>query len=276
MIWVGYIIFGVVLFVLDLFFSNKYKLSKREKIVFTLIYLLIVAGCFSRLGLVKFNEDIFMITVVELFCQLFYINYFLEKDFFNKTDKYFSFYVIKIILAFLINQELINNVSDVFLSGEDLKIIIWLLVIVYLYQFFKDRETFKISKEENSISKESIVLSFAKLKLKYGEDISVSDENHKLVVYSIMIFNNYMRPSVFRKIDSILFKISNKPRKLGIMQIMSKKYINDYESIVMACKRIEKLYLKSKDDIEVINLYDKEYCKEIVLIYDELKKFCKL
>ena len=57
---------------------------------------------------------------------------------------------------------------------------------------------------------------------------------------------------------------------------MTKKYINDYESIVMACKKIDKLYVKNKNDLEVIALYDKDHSKEIGLIYNELKKFCKL
>lgn len=275
MIFVGYIIFGVVLFILDLFLSSKYKFNRREKVIFTILYILVISGVFSRMGLINFNKDIFLIVVVELFCQLFYSNYILEKDVFNKNDNFFSFYFIKIILVFFINRELINKVKDVFLSGDDLKTIIWLLVIVYIYQFFKDRDV-TLKSDEKNISKESIVLSFAKLKLKYEEDISLNDDNQKLVVYSIMIFNNYMRSKLFRKLDSIIFRINNKPRKLGIMQIMTKKYINDYESIVMACKKIDKLYVKNKNDLDVIALYDKDHSKDICLIYNELKKFCKL
>ena len=275
MIFVGYIIFGVVLFILDLFLSSKYKFNRREKVIFTILYILVISGVFSRMGLINFNKDIFLIVVVEFFCQLFYSNYILEKDVFNKNDNFFSFYFIKIILVFFINRELINKVKDVFLSGDDLKTIIWLLVIVYIYQFFKDRDV-TLKSDEKNISKESIVLSFARLKLKYEDDISLNDDNQKLVVYSIMIFNNYMRTRLFRKLDSIIFRINNKPRKLGIMQIMTKKYINDYESIVMACKKIDKLYVKNKNDLEVIALYDKDHSKEIGLIYNELKKFCKL
>ena len=278
MIWIGYAILGIMLFIFLTYGEKKYQFRKRENFIFSIIYLLVLAGIFSRFGVYSFNDNIFMIVVSELFCQLIYISYFLEKDFFNKEDKYLMFYIGKIVVAFLINQELINKVSDVFLSGEDLKIIIWLVIIVYLYQFFGVRDNINSTsiKKDISISKENIVMSFAKLKLIYGEDISFSDEDRKLVIYAIMIFNNYKRPKVFRKIDNILFKIDNKPRKLGIMQIMSKKYINDYESISSACKKIEKLYSKSNDSFEVINLYDKDNAKDIGYIYEELKKFCKL
>ena len=211
MIFVGYIIFGVILFILDLFLSSKYKFNRREKVIFTILYILVISGVFSRMRLINFNKDIFLIVVVEFFCQLFYSNYILEKDVFNKNDNFFSFYFIKIILVFFINRELINKVKDVFLSGDDLKTIIWLLVIVYIYQFFKDRDV-PLKSDEKNISKESIVLAFARLKLKYEEDISLNDDNQKLVVYSIMIFNNYMRTRLFRKLDSIIFRINNKPR----------------------------------------------------------------
>lgn len=277
MSYVGYVFLGVLLFLLGIVFSQKYNFSSIQNFVFSMVYLLIVSGICSRLGLFDFNENIFMVVVVELFCQIFYVNYFLEKDFFNKKDKYFSFYVFKIIVAFLLNQELINKVSDVFLTGDDLKVIIWLLVIVYLYQFFKERElNISVSKNDRIITKESIALSFAKLKLVYGEDISNIDDSKKLVLYSIMIFNNYRRPKIFRRFDNILFKLDNKPRKLGIMQVMSKKYITDYESIILCTKKIEKLYEKNKKDIDVINLYDKDNSKDICHIYEEVKKFCKL
>lgn len=276
MTWIIYIIFGILLFFLLIFYGRKYNFTKINNIIFTIIYLLIISGIFIRCGFNSINENIFMIGVVELFCQLIYISYILDKDFFNKNDKYFSFYIIKIVLLFILNKELINKVSDVFLSGNDLKIIVWLLVIVYLYQFFKGRDIKIAYKSSDSISRENIIMSFAKLKLKYDEDVVISGDNKKLVIYSIMIFNNYNKPSFFRKIDSVLFKFDNKPRKLGIMQIKSKKYINDYESIVSAVKKIEKLYEKSKKDNEVISLYDKENSKDILYIYDELKKFCKI
>ena len=83
MVWIGYILFGVIIFIFNIIISNKYKLSKSDILIINLIYLLVLAGMFSRFGILKFNENIFMIFVVEVFCQLFYVNYFLEKNFFD-------------------------------------------------------------------------------------------------------------------------------------------------------------------------------------------------
>ena len=92
----------------------------------------------------------------------------------------------------------------------------------------------------------------------------------------MLIFNNFLRPKVFRRVDNLLFKLNNKPRKLGIMQVMSKKYINDYESIVTVCKKIDKLWCKNCKAIDIINSYDKDNSKDIGYIYNYLKEFCKL
>ena len=210
-----------------------------------------------------------------LFCQLIYISYFLEKDFFNKEDNYCTFYIVKIVSCFLLNQELINKVDDVFLTGDNLKLVVWLLIIVYVYKFFKIKDNDSIKKDMN-VSKDRVAVAFAKLKIMYCDDISVSNDDEKLVIYAIMIFNNFLRPKVFRRVDNLLFKLNNKPRKLGIMQVMSKKYINDYESIVSVCKKIDKLWGKNGKAIDVINSYDKNNCKDIEYIYNYLKEFCKL
>lgn len=268
-----YAFLGVVLFFLINYFTSRYNFDKKDNIVFSLIFLIIVAGISYRIGLVNFNEDIFMIIFFESFIQLFYANYFFGS---NKTDKYISFYICKILLAFFINFEFINKVDDVFLVGDELKIIIWLLIIGYLYQFFNGNKTLKSSIEKKSTSKEYIILSFAKFKIIYDDDIVMKDESKKLIIYSIMIFNNYMRPRFFRVFDNLIFKLNNKPRKLGIMQVMSKKYINDYDSIIFVIKKIEKLCDKVKTDRDVFSLYDKDNAVMLCFIYDQLMKFCKL
>ena len=64
--------------------------------------------------------------------RVFYNSYILEQDFFSKEDKNIYYYILLIIIGFIINQEFINRVEEVFLTGEDLRLIIWLLVIIYL------------------------------------------------------------------------------------------------------------------------------------------------
>ena len=165
--------------------------------------------------------------------------------------------------------------------SNDLKLIIWVLIILYLYKFFKNNDVKNVTEvDERVISKEKIVINYAKFKIRFGEEIALKEANLKLIVYSIMILGDYRRGEFLRKIDNLIFKLSLKPRKLSIMQINSKKFITDYDGIELVCKKIGKISEKCKTGKnsykEIFKSYDKENCDTLNYIYEELNKFCNL
>ena len=281
--WIFYFVFGFLVFLGINLLKERYSFTKIQSLVFSLFFVLIVAGVSARIGLNNFNENIFLILVFKFIIELFYNMYFLENDFFNKEDSNVKWAIIEIVLMFILNQELINKVNDVFLSGENLKIIVWLFVLGYIYNFYKNCSLVNktITKEEKIISKESIVVSFARCRLDYGEDVKLKNEKNKLIVYAIMILNNYERPKILRKFDNAIFKINGAPKKLGIMQVSSKKFITDSESIELVCKKSDKIGEKVKDNKkdsykDIFMSYDKKNSDKLIYIYEELKKFSVL
>lgn len=284
-IWLFYLVFGFLVFLLSGYLNKKYKFTRIQSLVFSIFFVLVLAGISGRLGFSKFNENIFLVLVFKFIIELFYNIYFLEGDYFNKEDNNVKWAIIEIFLMFYLDQELIIKVNDIFLAGEDLKIIVWMFMIFYIYNFYKNCTVNKrtVVTEERKISKEKIAISFARCKIMYGEDVKLKDDKNKLIVYSIMILNNYERPSVLRKIDNTMFKINGLPRKLGIMQILSKKFITDSESIEIVCKKIDKLCEKSKGSKvknknykDVFVSYDKKSSEKLIYIYEELEKFSVL
>ena len=259
------------------------KINKQKKIIFSLIYLLIVSGIFSYVGLEKFNNNIFVIIVIEFMFNLIYISYFLEKDYFTSENKYLKNSLILIGIAFLVNVYFINKVDTVFLNSSELKIIVWLGIAFYIYKCIvnKDRDYEEILDKKKSISKEEIVVSYAKLKLKYDKNIEIKNKNLRLILYSCMILGNYNRPKLLRKVDNIKFRLNPEKTKLGITQIESKKSITDYEAIDITAKLIENTYKKlEKDKVkkstiynEVIKKIAKKDVDNIMIIYKELEKF---
>lgn len=279
--WIGYLFVGLVLFFIINFLRERYDFTRLEGLVFSLIFVLIAAGFCSRLGLSKFNDNIFLVLIFKFILELIYNIYFLEEDYFNSEDSNLKWAVFEIILMFILNQKLINKVNDVFLSGEDLKIIVWLFIVGYIYNFYKNNKNINksIRREEKNISEERIVVSYAKLKLNYDLDITVKNVKTRLIIYTIMILNNYERPIFLRRVDNIIFKIKGTSRKLGIMQVKSKKFITDSESINIVVKKILKLEekYKGKDNYkEVLTSYDKENSEKLIYVYEVLKKFCNL
>lgn len=277
-----YLIFAVVLFILVDIFDKKYSFTNSQKIIFKLIYLIILAGIFSYLGIGKANKNIFMIIVIEFIFRMIYSLYLLGEDFFRKEDKNIYKFFITLFSSIIINQYFINELDTVFLTASELKIIIWLIIIICIYKFMsKDEKSVIVNSFQNkTIGAKAIVVNYAKLKLEYGDDISLNDKNLLTILYSIMIYENYSRPKFLRKFDNLLFKINGGKRKLGIMQVTSKKYISDLDSIEVVSKRLDKLFSKYKNDDncyeKVLEAYNKDKFLEINNIYKELEKFINL
>ena len=277
--WLIYIILGIILFIIIKHIENKYKINRREWLIFSIIIMLLFAGILVRLG-INYTSDIFLIFVFMMLTDIFYNSYILEQDFFSKEDKNIYYYILLIIIGFIINQEFINRVEEVFLTGEDLRLIIWFLAIIYLYKFSISKNILSNNKETTKfISKDSILISYVKLKEKYYDECNYDNKDISNIIYSIMIYENKKRSKLLRKIDNFNYKINGGSKKLGIMQVESKKFITDSESINITYKKITKLYdkyNKKKDkniSFKVLDDYLKEESNNVKYIYEVIKKF---
>ncbi len=276
--WIFYIVMGVICFFLTLFLEKKYSLSLREKLVFSLIFLLIVSG-FCYRYVINITGDIFLIFVFTFVTDILYTSYFLDTDFFDKEESRTHYYVILIFLGFLMNQEFINRVTQVFLTGEDFRIIIWAFVFLFFYHFLDTKRVIKSKKHDRKfMSRNHVLEEYAKLKYRYYDECDSKDRDFSNLLYAIMIYQNHKRNKNLRKIDYFLFRINGGNKPLGIMQVKTDKYISDSESIQIIRKELEKMRYKGskskKVDIEeIIKDYSLEDASSIQYIFDIIKKF---
>jgi len=278
--WIFYIICGLFLFIFIFILKNKFKINNFQSMVFSLLFILIISGICSKYGFSKLNINIFLIFVFEMIFKIIYYSYFLEDDFFDKEENNVLYYVVLIILGYILNIYFINKASYIFLSSDDLRIVIWFIMLLFLYQFFKDNEFFKkveVNNNKKILNDQRIYVSYARMKSIYNKDINYEKDIND-ILYSIMIFENYRRPKFLRNIDNFRYRFDGGVKRLGIMQVKTKKFISDLESIDIVYKKINKLYtkytVKNKTDIKkIINDYDKEHSDEIIIIYDKISKF---
>ena len=276
--WIFYIVLGIIYFFILSFVSNKYSITKLEKLVFSIILLMITSGICFRIA-IPYTNDIFLVFVFLLVIDIIYHSYYLEKDFFDKNEGNVKYYLVLIFLGLIINYEFINEVSSVFLTGEDLRIVLWFLVFIFLYKFFQNNNIF-VNKDVNNkrMSSENVLVNYAKLKYLYHEDCNYDNKELVNLLYSIMIFNNSKRSKLLRKYDYFMFRLNGNSRPLGIMQVESKKFITDSESIDIVYKKLvklsEKKNSKSKVNInDIINAYCKNNADDILYIFDIVNKF---
>ena len=279
-----YLIYSLILFLIIEYLNIKNKTNSINNIVVSLIYLIIISGITPAR-----TYSIFLVIILELLIRIFYTNYILEKNFLKQNRNNLKTYLITIVLSYILNITFINKVDSVFPTPDQLKTIIWLAIIIFVYIILKDNITINniIEKKKTFNDKEEyIITEYAKLKNKYSEYIITKYQELIPIIYSLMVYENYYKPSIIRKLDIIKFKIDNEERKLGIMQIKSQKIITDEESIELAIKKLEKIYdkifnnKKIKKDNNLISLI-KEYTKEennseeVIDIYNKIVEFNK-
>lgn len=278
--FITYIFLGFLSFFILFLLRNKYKISRLYNGIISIFLLIIYASIFSSYGINEVVSNIFIINIFLFIFDFIFSTYIQEVDFFNKNDKNTLYYLFLIFISYFINNLYINRVEEVFLSGEDLRLIIWTLLIVFMYKFIVENDVLKKSYNTSKyLGRDNIITMYTKLRKIYLDDINISDMRLELAVYSLMIYHNSKRNSFQRKLDNILFKIDSKKRCLGIMQIESSKFISDIESIEIVTKDLKKQLGKknSTGSIEsVLSKYVGEDNLEVLEIYNTLKNFFKI
>ena len=287
LVFISYVFFAFLLFMFLNFIVKRISLTKIQYVLFTNIFLVFLASVASYFHLSAFCDDIFIIVIFEFLIRMLYTTYLLEKDFFSKEEGILPLYLGNVVVAYLLNQFIIRQVDMVFLNPEQLKFLLWVFIILFIYHFFhrQDMVSIQNSTKKFSIAERGqyIILQYAKMKQKYGKDISVQGDM-RFLIYAIMIFENYKRPSFFRQLDYFRYQFDHVPKKQGIMQVDSKKILSDIESIEFVEKKLEKLQEKKKskkNDIDVASLLKgigmkQEEIEQITIIYQKLVEFSNL
>ena len=271
-----YIIVGFLFFLFETFL-NKKKYSNKKVYFLSLLFYLISAGLLFKLFNDKFIKYYFLVVVFKFIFELFYKSYFLE-DYFFKDFSILKKFIIELIIGIFINFEIFNKVDDIFLSGESLLFIIWFIIILIIYHYLSNnnKEELKKSRKEYKLDKDKIVYKYTKLKILFNDNINFRSKYDNLLVYSILIFNDFNRPKFLRNIDNIKYRFNGRENLFGIGQIKSKFIISDEESISLLKKEIKSIKSnnKKKNTSDILKVYNKENYKYINDIYNELVKFC--
>lgn len=289
LIFISYIFFSFLLFLFLNYMVKKFSLTKVEYILFTNVFLIFLAAMANSFHFLTFCDDIFIIVVFEFLIRMLYTTYLLDKDFFAKEEGILPLYLGNLVISYLLNQFIIRQVETVFLNPEQLKFLLWVFIIFFFYHFFhqKDKLSFVKDGVKKSMTlgerKQYIIVQYTKMKQKYGSDIRAKGDM-RLLIYSLMIFENYKRPSFLRQMDYFRYQFDHIPKKQGIMQVDTKKILSDVESIEYIEKKLETLQNKKKikkNTIDVLALSKslgkkKEECVEIEKIFHVLKDFIEL
>lgn len=276
------LIFYYFLMALILFFlTNFLKFKKKDNLLFPIFYLFL---CASYLELHNLNYNyVFIIIVFEFFMELFY-NYTLRDNKASFNINYFlKKYSVLIIFSLFLENYLFSKVDSILPNMDMIKTIIWFIIFIYLYNLIeelikvhdKDKNTYNALQDKNYI-----ISSYAKYKLQYKDVLHDYDSIIRQLVLSILVYEDYNTPKLKRKLDNLLFGRLTKVAKLGIMQVETKTFITDEESIRFVSNALEKKYENlTNKKVNIAKIILKEYLQDyskyntVLKIYETVKTF---
>ena len=262
--------------------DNKSGLNILIKIFFPTAYLIVVSCILYYLKIIDINSNVFYITI------FYHIINWAAIVFVSKRVRLIDIRIeilttlTSIISSLLVYYFFINKTTDIFIDFNELKNGIWLAVITCLFGtiikgIYNMFET-NISKQNERIVK-YVKNRYNKFRQKYDSEIFTKNTDIRCLIYAIMIYENYNRPWLARKFEYLKLIIFKKAT-LGIMQVSSKKYISDKESIEKAVNIVNDCFFKQKKSIgleekieNVLFEYNgsRKYVEEVKYIYDILK-----
>ena len=263
---------AMVLFLIMNFLKEK-KLNRIDTILLPNICLILLASIFPKL------KD-YMILLLLFYLSLDFIYIFLitKQGFFKNEKVYYQNIILTLLLGLGIYHFFLLKVEYAYVDMDVFKNFIWILILLYFYQKL-NLKSIKLDKFESdnkdATFQEFVVVSYAKLKNKYGYLIK-TDSILEDILYSFMVYETFQKSNNYVKF--LKEKLKNKKRTYGIMNVVSNEKITDEESIVLIKEKLELKYkkLKKEKDIEIITekLMKEKYkqSKEI----NEIKKILQL
>ena len=283
------IIYVIASIILNLIL-NKLEARKKDNlidyIVISNIYILILSGILDYYKFTNNNDNIFIIILFLVLGKILYLTLIKERTILKNNNYNVGKYFITLVSSYLINMFIINKVDNIFPGEETIKLLIWLFIIGYILLYIKKNIEIKIPIDNNIsfyLDEEYIVMQYAKYKTKYNNLIISKNKYLIYLIYAIMIYENYNKPELVRKLDIIKYKILPKENKFGIMQLEKNQPISDEESIELSLKKLDRIYntnIKDKiEELDIVKILIKKYYKrdinEIVNIYQTIVKFNK-
>lgn len=159
--------------------------------------------------------------------------------------KQFIYWIAIIGISYFSWDKIISKKENILPDFTTISNELWIIILIFLFQTINKLDiSNKRTHKRKARYLKSRLLHFQHL---YGKliDDKVTNDKLKLLIYSIIIYEDFNRPKVVRWIERISFLIRKKKHTLGVMQVQTDKLLNDYESVKKGIKKISLSYHNS-------------------------------
>ena len=271
---------GFCLFLIMNFLKKK-KISRYDLIILPNILMIILASIMPW-----FKDYTLPLLIFYLAFDVLYIAIISKKQILEDEKEYYKTLALTLLLGIIIYNFYLLKVTKAFLDMEIFKNFIWVLIILYFLKKINIEEIKPKEERELDYKKryqEYVVVNYAKFKNKYAYLIKVKDKDIDNLLYSFLIYENYLHGSIYRLFNNIKNNLVKGNSKYGIMGVKSDHYITNEEAIVIMKEQLEgklKRIKKGNREDNLKKLINEKYkvskdVKEVIKIMDIIEEFNK-
>lgn len=212
------------------------------RIISPIVYIFIVSAFLYKVGLDKYVTNIYFISIYYVLFRLVF-NLITNRRLLMNWYRQILYWISISTISYYAFVEIIHKKENILPDFETVSNELWIIIMIFLFHTFNQ---IRISSDKTIKRKENYLENrYMYFKNKYNTKISEEIKNDKLkaIIYGIIIYEDFNRPRVVRMIENVSFKFTKRKHSLGVMQVQTKKYINDLESIKLGIDKVKKLII---------------------------------
>lgn len=248
--------------------NNSIGFNLVYRIIFTPIIILIIGIIFVEIGIKEFTKDIWSISLIVAILQLITLQAISRIQLIN-IKQFVATIIASVLLSLFVEKTIIpQGLSSLIPDQKDISLAIALAIITFIYGIFKE-----IPENQEGFDKRVeryIFHKYKKLSKKYKGDLEKANRQEKMIILSLMIYEDYNRPKVIRIVERIMNR-----KTCDILQTYNS--ITDEEGICKKINEIHYLYKSRKYSKKTIrkifklhNPYSDQYDERVYDIYERL------
>lgn len=222
------------------------------RVLTPVVYIIVISSILYYLKLDKFVANIYLVNIYYIIFRLLF-NIATNRGLLLNWFRLFLYWTAIVTLSYFAYDKLIKIKANILPDFTTIANELWIIILIFIFQVTNNVRLSQKGTERRKVS--YLSSRYVYFKRIYGKTIKDITQNEILeaVAFAVLIYEDFNRPRLARVIENLKFRITKKKHTLGVMQVMTTRYLNDQESVTLGTKMLLDAYnsfLQTPDEEE--------------------------